>query len=94
MFYQFLPPMLLNEYQKQQHMIEAQAVAIRDQAAAMTLQSMRMAELERNQSMQAAQLSALQSIADARDAQVAELRRTVEILITRTFDHDRLAAEH
>ena len=55
--YQHLPPMLLNEYQKQQRTIDAQARRI-----------------------------------DAQQSEIAELRRAVELLLTRTSPEGRVAA--
>ncbi|HSJ42001.1 MAG TPA: tail fiber domain-containing protein, partial [Xanthobacteraceae bacterium] len=86
-FYQFLPPMLLNEYQKQQRTIEAQA-------AAMAIQTMRVAELEQDRATQAAQLATLRTTAEARDQQVAELRRAVEALMARTSSEGKVAQTH
>jgi hypothetical protein len=63
--YQFLPPMLLNEYQKQQRTIEAQAAEMGEQAtriAELERQTKRIAELERDHmtlEKQAAQISVL-----------------------------------
>ena len=54
--YQFLPPMLLNEYQKQQRTIEAQAAALERQ-----------------------------------EAEIAELRRAVEVLMARTSPQGSVA---
>ncbi len=56
--YQHLPPMLLNEYQKQQHTIETQARRI-----------------------------------DAQQAEIAELKRAVEVLLARTSPEGRIAAK-
>ena len=56
-YYQHLPPMLLNEYQKQQRTIDAQARRI-----------------------------------DAQQSEIAELRRAVELLLTRTSPEGRVAA--
>jgi len=52
-YYQFLAPMLLNEYQKQQRTIEAQA-------AELARQRTRIAELEQERRLQAARLEALE----------------------------------
>ncbi|HQR12506.1 MAG TPA: tail fiber domain-containing protein [Casimicrobiaceae bacterium] len=68
--YQFLPPMLLNEYQKQQRIIEAQAAAIATQAE-------RMAELERDRERQFAEIAALREQA----LDVAALKRQVAELV-------------
>jgi len=68
-FYQFLPPMLLNEYQKQQRTIEAQAVAL-------DTQTKRVAELERDRSAQMARIEALEQQASefaALKQQVAQM---------------------
>jgi len=46
-FYQHLTPMLLNEYQKQQRVIEAQAAELAKQAAVLTKQTDRVAALEK-----------------------------------------------
>jgi hypothetical protein len=61
--YQFLPPMLLNEYQKQQRTIQGQASEIETQAA-------RLIVLERDQQTLAAELVSL-------NAQVADLLRSL-----------------
>src|SRR6266480_65071 len=53
-YYQFLAPMLLNEYQKQQRTIEAQA-------AALTKQTERIAELEQDRRLQTARIEALEN---------------------------------
>jgi hypothetical protein len=53
-YYQFLAPMLLNEYQRQQRTIEAQA-------AKLTKQTARVAELERERRTQTARIEALEN---------------------------------
>ena len=53
-YYQFLAPMLLNEYQRQQRTIEAQA-------AQLTKQTARVAELERERRTQTARIEALEN---------------------------------
>jgi len=53
-YYQFLAPMLLNEYQRQQRTIEAQA-------AHLTKQTARVAELERERRTQTARIEALEN---------------------------------
>lgn len=60
--YQFLPPMLLNEYQKQQRTNQAQAAEIERQAA-------RIAELEQDRRVQAARIALLEQQA----ARVSEM---------------------
>jgi hypothetical protein len=70
--YQFLPPMLLNEYQKQQRTIEAQAQEIRTQRAridALELQALEIALLKQ-QMAQIAQFRETDTYLAARDAQV------------------------
>jgi len=52
-YYQHLAPMLLNEYQKQQRIIDAQAAALKQQAA-------RTAELEQERRMQTARIETLE----------------------------------
>jgi hypothetical protein len=52
-FYQHLPPMLLNEYQKQQRILEAQAAELKKQTA-------RVAELAHERRMQTARIEALE----------------------------------
>lgn len=69
--YQFLPPMLLNEYQKQQRTIDAQASMLR-------VQTERLARMEEERALQAAEL--------------AELRRSVEVLLARTQVDAKVAA--
>ena len=62
--YQFLPPMLLNEYQKQQRTIEAQALELSKQAAEINKQAERIAGLENQASefaMLKQQMAALQA---------------------------------
>jgi len=59
-FYQHLAPMLLNEYQKQQHVIEIQAVALAEQKAALAQQTARMAQLEQERQTQTARLELLE----------------------------------
>src|SRR5439155_23003646 len=53
-YYQFLAPMLLNEYQKQQRTIEAQAAELAEQTA-------RVAELEQDRLLQTARIEALEN---------------------------------
>jgi len=65
-YYQFLAPMLLNEYQKQQRTIEAQA-------AEMARQTTRIAELEQDRRVQIARIDALGQQA----TEVAMLRQQV-----------------
>jgi len=59
-YYQFLPPMLLNEYQKQQRTIEAQAAQIAAQRAQLKEQSARIDALENQGARTAAALSRLE----------------------------------
>lgn len=47
-YYQFLAPMLLNEFQKQQRTIEAQAAQLAQQTAKLDKQAMEIAELLRS----------------------------------------------
>jgi hypothetical protein len=54
-YYQFLAPMLLNEVQKQQRTIEAQAAELTKQTAELTKQTARIVELEK-QGMEIAEL--------------------------------------
>ncbi len=68
---QFLPSMLLNEYQKQQRTIQAQADTMSRQAAAMTQQARRIAELEQDRLLQLARIDALESQA----AEIALLKQ-------------------
>jgi len=58
-YYQFLAPMLLNEYQKQQRTIEAQAAQLMEQTAEMKKQTARIAELERDRKSQTAEAAEL-----------------------------------
>jgi len=46
-YYQFLAPMLLNEYQKQQRTIAAQAAKLIEQRAELKEQTTRIAQLEK-----------------------------------------------
>ncbi|MFO1311187.1 MAG: tail fiber domain-containing protein [Burkholderiales bacterium] len=76
--YQFLPPMLLNEYQKQQRTIEAQSAEVTRLARELDAQATRIAELERDRQLQMARMSVLeQKAAEAAELkqQVAELAR-------------------
>ncbi|MEO8133962.1 MAG: tail fiber domain-containing protein [Betaproteobacteria bacterium] len=76
--YQFLPPMLLNEYQKQQHTIEAQTTELVRQAQAIGEQTTRIAGLERDRQAQIARIDALERQATklaALKEQVAQLAR-------------------
>ena len=67
-YYQFLAPMLLNEYQKQQRTIDAQAAALTKQTAELTKQTARIAEMEQDRQ---AQMSELRK----HSAEIAELRQ-------------------
>ena len=58
--YQFLPAMLLNEYQKQQRTIENQQRKIETQAASAGKQLERMAELEQDRRLQTARIAELE----------------------------------
>ena len=75
-FYQFLPPMLLNEYQKQQRVLEAQAAENKQQAARIEAQAARIAELERSRQEQTARIDALEQQA----GEIAALKRQAEQL--------------
>ena len=68
--YQFLAPMLLNEFQKQQRTIAAQA-------AEMGRQTTRIAELEQDRRTQGARLDALEQHA----AELAMLRQQLALLV-------------
>ena len=59
-FYQHLPPMLLNEYQKQQRILEAQAAALKQQTAEVARQTARVAALEQERRMQTARIEVLE----------------------------------
>jgi hypothetical protein len=76
--YQFLPPMLLNEYQKQHRTIEAQADAMRAQA-------LRLVQLEQDRATQSARMA-------EQAAELAELRRAVDVLVARSTPDGRIAA--
>ena len=65
-YYQFLPPMLLNEYQKQQRTIEAQAARVTDLERDRLVQMARISALE----MQAADVATLKQ----QVAEIAELK--------------------
>jgi hypothetical protein len=98
-YYQFLPPMLLNEYQKQQRMIEAQAAAIRNQASEIAFQTASIAELRHDRATQASEIDDLKRRAVetaaatvAHKREVAELRRAVEVLMARTAPEGQIAA--
>jgi hypothetical protein len=73
-YYQFLAPMLLNEYQKQQRTIEAQA-------ALLSRQSARIAELEHDRQAQVARIDALEE----RAAEISVLEQRMAQLI-RLYD--------
>jgi len=87
--YQFLAPMLLNEYQNQQRTIDAQAWAIRSQTT-------RIAELERDRQVQLARIEALETreselaLLKQQAAQLALLQRQVAQLAA---DRAQLAAK-
>jgi hypothetical protein len=68
--YQYLPSMLLNEYQKQQRVSEAQALHIARLEQDRDLQTTRIADLERERRTQAARIDALEK----QSAEIAELR--------------------
>jgi Chaperone of endosialidase len=80
--YQFLAPMLLNEYQNQQRTIDAQAWAIRSQ-------TMRIAELERDRQVQLARIEALET----RDSELALLRQQAAQLALLQRQVAQLAAD-
>ena len=75
--YQFLPPMLLNEYQKQQRTIEAHAAETSRQAAVMSQQTKHIADLERDRQIQTARIDLL----EYQTAEIAALKRQVEQLV-------------
>jgi hypothetical protein len=84
--YHFLPSMLLNEFQKQQRTIRAQAEAMSRQAAAMnqqmeamSQQAKRIAELEQDRRVQLARIEALESQA----AEIALLKQQMTQIVRR-----------
>jgi hypothetical protein len=77
--YQHLPPMLLNEYQKQQRIIEAQA--------------RRIGVFENERAALAAEVAGLREDRAAQAAEIAELRRAVEVLLARTSPEGRMASK-
>lgn len=74
--YQFLPPMLLNEFQKQQRTIGAQA-------AMLTKQTARIAELERDRQQQTARIEALEKQAAHVAASLGRLERAKQAIAAR-----------
>lgn len=66
MLYQFLPPMLLNEFQRQQRVIEAQTATLATQAE-------RIAELEKDRQMQTARIDML----ERQSAEIVALKKQV-----------------
>ena len=71
--YQFLPPMLLNEYQKQQRTIEAQAAEMSRQALQIARQTARIAELEQAHVVLQKQAADIAALKQDRDAQVLRM---------------------
>jgi hypothetical protein len=69
--YQFLPPMLLNEYQKQQRLIEAQAAEVTRLAAEVNKQTTRIADLEK----QTAEIATLKQDRQAQMARIEALEK-------------------
>jgi hypothetical protein len=67
-FYQHLTPMLLNEYQKQQRLIEIQTAELKKQTA-------RVAELEQERRMQTVRLEALEKQAATMNVVLKQLER-------------------
>ena len=76
-FYQFLAPMLLNEYQKQQRAIGVQTARIAELESDRATQATRIAQLERDRDQHAAN-------AEREAAEIAQLRRAVDVLLART----------
>ncbi|MFO1311185.1 MAG: tail fiber domain-containing protein [Burkholderiales bacterium] len=76
--YQHLPPMLLNEYQKQQRRIEAQA--------------RRIDAVEVERAALASEVAGLRADRAVQAAEIAELRRAVEVLLARTSTEGSIAA--
>jgi hypothetical protein len=70
-YYQFLAPMLLNEYQKQQRTIQAQAAELVKQTAKLEKQAMEIAELRQ----QAARITELENQAARMTAVLGRLER-------------------
>ncbi len=70
-YYQFLAPMLLNEYQKQQRTIQAQAAELAKQTAKLEKQAMEIAELRQ----QAARIAELEKQAARMTAVLGRLER-------------------
>jgi hypothetical protein len=70
--YQFLPAMLLNEYQKQQRTIEAQAAMVKQQVARIEEQSLEIVALKQ----QAAKVAALEQLTAKMVATLDRLQRT------------------
>lgn len=68
--YQFLAPMLLNEYQKQRRTIEAQSAELARQTAELARQRQIIAQLEQDHRLQNARMDVL----ERQSAEIAELR--------------------
>ncbi len=77
--YQYLAPMLLNEYQKQQRTIDGQAALAERQAALLSWQTERIAELERERRTQAAQIAGLQQSVARVVATMDKLQRNATV---------------
>lgn len=84
--YQFLAPMLLNEYQKQQRTLVFQAAALRDQearlqaqASAMRAQADRIASMEAEQALRAAEFAELRRSLATLAAQVSADRKVATL---------------
>jgi septal ring factor EnvC (AmiA/AmiB activator) len=80
--YQFLAPMLLNEYQNQQRTIQTQAAEIAKQTEEITKQTADIAALRREQEIQTARINDMEK-------QTAELEKLKQqaVLLTAAIGH-------
>jgi len=90
--YHFLAPMLLNEYQKQQRTIASQSDAIRAQSEAMRLQTVAMRVQANALQEQANRLAEVEQDRAAQVLELAELRRSVEVLLARSSADAKVAS--
>jgi hypothetical protein len=77
--YQYLPSMLLNEVQKQQRTIKAQATESSRQAALLSGQAERIAELERERQYQTAEIGGLKAAVAKMAAAMDRLQRSATV---------------